>query len=80
MTLTEQVKEQVAEALDKAEDTRSLLLACKKEGTPEKLTKANMHYTVRLAYLDSIKRLVEPLFKQNREDLKGIIRLENASI
>ncbi len=77
MTLHDQVKEQVTEALDKAEDTRNLLLACKKAGTPEKLTKANLHYTVCMAYLVEAARYIEQLHKQNSEDLKGIVRLEN---
>lgn len=77
MTLTEVVKEQIAEALDKAEDTRSLLFACLKESTPEKLVKANMHHTQRLAELLEAMKLIEKLIKQNNEDLKDIIRLEN---
>ncbi len=74
MSLTAQAKE----ALDIAEETRSLLLACKKAGTPEKLVKANEHYTQRLAHLVEAEKFIEQLHKQNREDLKEIVRLENA--
>ena len=80
MTLTEQVKEQIAEALDKAEDVRSLLFACMKEPTPDKLKKANEHYTVRMAYLVKAAGFIEQLHKQNSKDLKEIVRLENASV
>ncbi len=77
MTLTQQVKEQVAEALDKAEDIRDLLLACMNGPTPEKLVKGNELYTVRMAYLVKAAGFIEQLHKQNSKDLKEIVRLEN---
>ena len=73
MTLTDQTKE----ALDIAAETRTLLLACIKEPTAKKLVKANAWYSQRMIDLQAVENLIKKLYKQNREDLKDIVRLEN---
>ena len=73
MTLTDEA----IEALKIQAETRCLLLACIKEPTPKKLVKANMHFTQRLFELHEVSKLVEELIKQDYEDLKDIVRLEN---
>ncbi len=74
MSLTAQAKE----ALDIAEDTRTLLFACLKQPTAERLNKANMHYSQILAHLVEAEGFIKQLHKQNSSDLKEIVRLENA--